>query len=175
MQNIVKHIVKEPTKTPTKPAPPAFSHKRSRVESTIDKKLQNGYKQEMAQGSVSGYNMNRKHEGLDGRTYRTGIIGFGMIGKVHAYAYAAMPFYSEPMDAAFRITHVATSRQETAERAKAMCGAEVATTDYREITENPDIDIVHICTPNDLHIEPLLSAIRHRKKIYCDKPSDSIA
>ena len=104
------------------------------------------------------------------RNYRVGIIGFGMIGKVHAYAYAAMPFYSKPMDAAFRITHVATSQQETAEQAKAVCGAKIATTDYREITENPDIDIVHICTPNDLHIEPLLSTIRHRKKIYCDKP-----
>jgi predicted dehydrogenase len=110
-----------------------------------------------------------------GKTYRVGILGFGMIGKVHAYAYAAMPFYcepfySEPVRAAFRITHVATSRKETAERAQALCGAEVATTDYREITENPNIDIVHICTPNDLHVEPLLSAIRHRKKIYCDKP-----
>ena len=102
--------------------------------------------------------------------YRVGILGFGMIGKVHAYAYAAMPFYSEPMDATFRITHVATARQETAERAKAMCGAETATTDYRHITENPDIDIVHICTPNDVHAEALLSAIAHRKKIYCDKP-----
>ena len=104
------------------------------------------------------------------KNYRIGILGFGMIGKVHAYAYAAMLYYSEPMNATFRITHVATARQETAERAKAICGAEVATTDYRHITENPDIDIVHICTPNDLHAEALLSAIAHRKRIYCDKP-----
>ena len=104
------------------------------------------------------------------QTYRIGILGFGMIGKVHAYAYAAMPFYRKPMDAAFRITHVATAHQNTAEHAKAMCNADVATTDYRQITENPNIDIVHICTPNDLHAEALLSAIAHRKKIYCDKP-----
>ena len=37
------------------------------------------------------------------QTYRVGIIGFGMIGKVHAYAYSAMPFYTAPMDVAFRI------------------------------------------------------------------------
>ena len=104
------------------------------------------------------------------KTYRVGILGFGMIGKVHAYAYAAMPYYCEPMNAMFRVTHIATAHQETAERAKAMCGAEVATTDSRQITENPDIDIVHICTPNDLHADALLSAIAHRKKIYCDKP-----
>ena len=104
------------------------------------------------------------------KNYRVGILGFGMIGKVHTYSYAAMPYYSEPMNATFQITHVATARPETAERAKAMCGAKVATTDFRHITENPDIDIVHICTPNDLHTEALLSAIAHRKKIYCDKP-----
>jgi predicted dehydrogenase len=74
------------------------------------------------------------------------------------------------MGAAFRIPHVATSRKETAERAKIICGAEIATTDYREITENPDIDIVHICTPNDLHVEQLLSAIRHRKKFTAISP-----
>ncbi len=104
------------------------------------------------------------------KTYRVGIVGFGMIGKVHAYAYSALPFYSEPLDAAFRITHVATARKETAERAAKLCGAETATTDFRKITENPDIDIIHICTPNNLHVEPLVSAIRQRKKIYCDKP-----
>jgi len=49
-------------------------------------------------------------------------------------------------------------------------GAEVATTDFREITENPEVDIVHICTPNDQHLAPLLSAIQHNKHIYCDKP-----
>jgi len=46
----------------------------------------------------------------------------------------------------------------------------VAATDYRTVTENPQIDIVHICTPNHLHKEALLSAIAHQKHIYCDKP-----
>ena len=38
------------------------------------------------------------------------------------------------------------------------------------MTENPEIDIVHVCTPNHLHKEALLSAMRHQKHIYCDKP-----
>ena len=46
----------------------------------------------------------------------------------------------------------------------------MAGTDYRAVTENPAIDIVHICTPNHLHKEALLSAIAHQKHIYCDKP-----
>jgi len=101
---------------------------------------------------------------------RAGIIGFGMIGKVHAYGYATLPYYLQPMPFPVRVTHIATAHADTAEHAKAVTRADVAATDFREITENPDIDIVHICTPNDQHLEPLLSAMRHDKHIYCDKP-----
>ncbi len=104
------------------------------------------------------------------KTYNVGILGFGFIGKVHAYGYLNLPLYYDPPPLRARITHVAASRPETAEKARAAIGADAAVTDYRAITENPDIDIVHICTPNHLHQEALLSAIRHQKHIYCDKP-----
>jgi predicted dehydrogenase len=118
--------------------------------------------------------------------YNVGLIGFGMIGRVHAYCYASLPFYYgvsasgatkangppcyDPVPLRARITHVVTSRAESAEKARQTIGAEVASTDYREVTANPRIDIVHICTPNHLHKEALLSALRHQKHIYCDKP-----
>ncbi len=104
------------------------------------------------------------------KTYRVGIIGFGMIGKVHAYGYATLPYYYDPPPLTARITHVVTARAETAEKARQLTGADVAATDYRIVTENPDIDIVHICSPNDRHFEALQSAVTHQKHIYCDKP-----
>ena len=104
------------------------------------------------------------------KTYNVGILGFGMIGKVHAYGYLNLPLFYDPVPLRARITHVVTSRQETAEKARQTIGADVAGTDYRAVTENPAIDIVHICTPNHLHKEALLSAIAQGKHIYCDKP-----
>jgi predicted dehydrogenase len=104
------------------------------------------------------------------KEHRVGIIGYGFIGKVHAHGYATMPFHYDPPPLRARITHVCTSRIETAEAGRAQLGADVATTDSREITENPDIDIVHICSPNHLHKDALLSAMAHGKHIYCDKP-----
>ena len=104
------------------------------------------------------------------KIFRVGILGFGMIGKVHAYGYATLPFYYDPPPLSARITHVVTSRAETAEKARRLIGADVAATDFRAVTENPDVDIVHVCTPNDRHCEALLSAIAHQKHIYCDKP-----
>jgi len=99
-----------------------------------------------------------------------GFIGFGFIGKVHAHGYINLPLYYEPLPFRPVLSHVCTSRQETALAAAQMIGAPHAVTDYRRVTENPDVDMVHICTPNHLHKDALLSAMAHGKHIYCDKP-----
>ena len=104
------------------------------------------------------------------KTYNVGIIGFGFIGKVHAYGHLNLPLFYDPLPCRTAITHICTAHSESAEKGRQQVGAACATTDFRDITENPDIDIVHICTPNDLHKEQLLSAMRHGKHIYCDKP-----
>lgn len=104
------------------------------------------------------------------KVYHVGILGFGFIGKVHAYGYLTLPLFYDPAPLRARITHVVTSRAETAEKAREAVGAEVAATDYRAVTEDARIDIVHICTPNHLHKDALLSAMQHQKHIYCDKP-----
>ncbi len=109
------------------------------------------------------------------KTYKVGIIGFGFIGKVHAYAHQTIPYYYPQADFRTRITHIGTSNMETARQGCEQIQAEAAVADFREITENPDIDIVHICTPNHLHRDMLLSAIKHNKHIYCDKPLTATA
>ena len=114
------------------------------------------------------------------KEYKVGMIGFGFIGKVHAYGHLNIPMHYDQQDFRSRITHICTGHIETAEKGCAMVGAEHAVTDFREITENPDIDIVDICSPNDKHYEAIMSAIAHGKHIYCDKPltqelSDALA
>jgi len=104
------------------------------------------------------------------QTKNVGFIGFGFIGKVHAYGYINLPMHYQPLPFRPVLSHVCTSRPETARAGADIIGAPHAVTDYREITENPDIDIVHICTPNHLHKDALLSAMAHGKHIYCDKP-----
>ena len=104
------------------------------------------------------------------KTYTVGILGFGFIGKVHAYAHLTLPLYYPQAGFRTRITHIGTSAMASARTACAQVRADVPVVDYGEITENPDIDIVHICTPNHLHKDMLLSAIKSNKHIYCDKP-----
>lgn len=48
-------------------------------------------------------------------------------------------------------------------------GAQV-TTDYRELLANPDVEVVHICTPNVSHSEIAIAAFAAKKHVYCEKP-----
>ena len=99
-----------------------------------------------------------------------GILGYGYIGKVHAYAYRTIPFHYDPPPVAVRLVGVATSRRETAEAARAHGGFEVATADWRELIERRDIHIINICSPNAAHAGQLAAAMAAGKHIYCDKP-----
>lgn len=99
-----------------------------------------------------------------------GLIGYGMIGKVHAYSTAVLPWYAPDAPIAGKIVAVATSRMETARAAREQIGCEFAFDDFRKITENPNIDVVHVCVPNASHFEMLVSAIRAGKHVYCEKP-----
>lgn len=99
-----------------------------------------------------------------------GIIGYGFMGKVHAYGYRSIPFYYNPAPLQVRLVGVATSRQETAEAARAHGGFEIATDDWRRLVDRPDIHIIDVCSPNARHAEQVRAAMAAGKHIYCDKP-----
>ncbi|ANS74969.1 oxidoreductase [Paenibacillus yonginensis] len=43
-------------------------------------------------------------------------------------------------------------------------------TDYRELLANSDIDVVHVCTPNDSHSEITVAALEAGNHVMCEKP-----
>ncbi|NLC59391.1 MAG: Gfo/Idh/MocA family oxidoreductase [Armatimonadetes bacterium] len=103
-------------------------------------------------------------------TLGVGIIGFGFMGKVHTYGYQNLPLFYDPVPVQTKLVGVATTREETARKAASQGGFAFATTDWRELIARDDIQVIHICSPNDQHLEQLLAAIRAGKHIYCDKP-----
>ncbi len=99
-----------------------------------------------------------------------GIVGFGFIGKIHAYGFRNVPLFYDPPPAIPRMVGVCTSRSETAERAKTIGGFEFGTTRYDDLLERDDIDVIVIATPNDLHRDQVIAALEAGKHVYCDKP-----
>jgi len=104
------------------------------------------------------------------QTFGVGIIGFGFMGRMHAYSHINMPLYYGKIPCKTRLVGVATSKPETAEAACQAAGFEFATTDWRELIARRDIHIIHVCTPNKYHAEQVMAALQAGKHIYCDKP-----
>jgi len=103
-------------------------------------------------------------------TFGVGIIGCGFMGRTHAYGHLNLPVFYDPPPCRTRLVGVATSCTETAESARRALGFEVATCDWRELIARPDIQIIHVCTPNALHKDQVLAALAAGKHVYCDKP-----
>ncbi len=99
-----------------------------------------------------------------------GIVGYGFIGKVHAFAHRALPFFYDPLPVRTRLVGVCTATQASGEKARAQAGFDFATTDWRELLARDDIQIIHCCTPNDAHRDLLVAALAAGKHVYCDKP-----
>ncbi|MDD4967865.1 MAG: Gfo/Idh/MocA family oxidoreductase [Paludibacter sp.] len=41
---------------------------------------------------------------------------------------------------------------------------------YEELVQDPDIDVIYIATPHNLHVENTLMALNHNKHVLCEKP-----
>jgi len=98
-----------------------------------------------------------------------GIVGYGTMGRAHAYAYAAAPRI-RPLPCVPRVRVMSGRNQAAVERAALDLGAERFTTEWRELVEAPDVDIVDICTPPGTHAEIIEAAAECGKAILCEKP-----
>ena len=100
--------------------------------------------------------------GLNGRSpLRIGVVGAGFIGAVHAQAARR---------AGASIVGVAASTPSSTKEAVAVLGAERAFADGESLVTSSDIDVVHICTPNQLHAPLAELALGAGKHVICEKP-----
>lgn len=103
-------------------------------------------------------------------TLGVGIIGFGFMGKVHAYSYRSMPVYYDPLPIRTKLVGLADLKTESCRPQAEQMGFELITGDWQELVARDDIHIIDICSPNSLHADQLLAATAAGKYIYCDKP-----
>jgi predicted dehydrogenase len=101
---------------------------------------------------------------------RIGLIGYGFIGKVHTLAYRCLPLMYDPMPARVRLAAVCAASRYSVDKAMDQAGYASGTTDWREVVEHDDIDVIDCCAPNSLHHDIVIAALKAGKHVYCDKP-----
>ena len=94
---------------------------------------------------------------------RVGLMGSGFIAELHMHAYRRV----FGVEASVRAV---VSRGDHVVDFARRFGIPQTYRDYRALLEDPDIDVVDICTPPALHSEMIVASMRAGKHVICEKP-----
>ena len=97
------------------------------------------------------------------------MVGHAFMGAVHSQAWRSVARF---FDVPYRPRMVVLGGRDAGRAAQAAerMGWEEASTDWREIVERDDVDLVDICTPGDSHAEIAIAALEAGKHVLCEKP-----
>jgi predicted dehydrogenase len=91
---------------------------------------------------------------------RAGVIGTGFIGPVHVEALRRL---------GVKVVALCDLPDRVAAAAERL-GIPQTFTDYHELLQAPNVDVVHITAPNRFHCEMALAALAAGKHCICEKP-----
>jgi predicted dehydrogenase len=108
-----------------------------------------------------------------------GIVGGGYMGKAHAAAYSAVGTLCDTTLRPRR-ERVCASSDTSAATYKDAFGFARATSDWRDLVNDPAVEAIVIASPQNTHRDIALTAFALGKPVFCEKPlgaslADSIA
>ena len=95
---------------------------------------------------------------------KVAVIGCGTIANS-----AHIPVYLKNEEA--EIKYFCDIIPERAQAAVEKYGCGIAITDYHEILNDPEIEAVSVCTPNNMHAPISIDFLRAGKNVLCEKPA----
>ena len=103
------------------------------------------------------------------RTVRVGMIGYAFMGAAHSQGWRTAPRFFD-LPAAPKLAVLCGRSADAARAAADRLGWQESVTDWREVVERDDVDVIDICTPGDTHREITLAALAAGKHVLCEKP-----
>ena len=101
---------------------------------------------------------------------RVGMLGYGFMGKAHSNALKTAPYMFWPDTAQVDLRTISGRTEASVREAATRFGWSHYTTDWRDIVDDPEIDVFNNVGPDAVHHEPTLAAIRAGKHVVCEKP-----
>ena len=92
---------------------------------------------------------------------KVGVIGAGFIGPAHIEAIRRQ---------GLEVLALAETGQKDADKAAERLMIPKAYGDWRDLVADPEIDVVHVTSPNYLHFEHAKGALEAGKHVICEKP-----
>ena len=95
------------------------------------------------------------------KKFKVGVIGVGFIGPAHMEGIRRL---------GFEVAAIAESSQELAEQSAERLLVPKAYGDWKALVADPEIDVIHIASPNFLHFEHAKAVLEAGKHVICEKP-----
>jgi predicted dehydrogenase len=93
---------------------------------------------------------------------KAAVFGTGFVGRVHLEGIRRLGFV--------QVYAIGESQKEKARRLAEEFHVEKAASDYHQILDDPEVDVVHVCTPNALHFPMVKDSLLAGKHVICEKP-----
>jgi predicted dehydrogenase len=98
------------------------------------------------------------------------LLGYAFMGKAHSHGFKSMPHFFYPPPAIPELVVIYGRTGEKVREAAANYGFRKYVTDWRKAVEDPEVEVVDNCLPNNMHVEPTVEAIEKGKHVLCEKP-----
>lgn len=103
------------------------------------------------------------------QTLKVALIGYSFMGSIHAQAWTTAPRFFD-LGAVPELAVVCGRNEHAALEFAQKFNISRVETDWRAVVEDPDIDVVDICTPGELHAPIAIAALNAGKHVLCEKP-----
>jgi predicted dehydrogenase len=97
------------------------------------------------------------------------VIGYAFMGKAHSHAWRNVASL-RPGSPGVRQQVLVGRDADAVATAAAQYGWAESATDWREVVEREDIDVVDVCVPGHLHAEVAIAALEAGKHVIAEKP-----
>lgn len=101
---------------------------------------------------------------MEKKTVVIGIVGAGYGAFLHCEGYEKVSGVN------IRIKYISDINKDLAVEKAEKYNIEMVTTDYNDILNDEEVDIIDICTPPVLHEEMIINGLRSNKHVICEKP-----
>jgi predicted dehydrogenase len=110
------------------------------------------------------------------RKLNVALIGYDFMGRVHSNAWRQVSHFFKDVPFAPVLKVLVGRTEAKVADARERLGFEEYATQWQDVVDRKDIDVVDICTPGDAHAAIAIAAAGAGKAILCEKPlANSVA
>ena len=104
------------------------------------------------------------------KVIRVGMLGYGFMGRCHTNAFRTIPYMYPALDVQTQLATICGRNEDTLSQRAKEYGFANCCTDWRDLANDPTIELYDNCAPDPVHVEPTIAALQAGKHVICEKP-----